>query len=225
VEKSKKLVVVGDTAFAEVAYELFTHDSPYRVNAFSVEEKYLTRGELFGLPVVPFEELEREFPLEHYEVFVAVVYTQMNRLRTRLSRAARDRGYRLASYYSSRAFIWPNVKFGEHCFVFENNVIQPFVVIGNNVVLWSGNHVGHHSVIRDNCFVSSHVVLSGFAEVGPNCFLGVNSSVANNTKVAADCWIGPGVAVTRDTEEGMIYPAARAEPSKVGSLRFFKVGA
>jgi sugar O-acyltransferase (sialic acid O-acetyltransferase NeuD family) len=223
VEKSKQLVVVGDTAFAEVAYELFTHDSPYRVRAFSVEEKYLTRRELFGLPVVPFESLEREFPKEHHEVFVAVVYTQMNRLRARLSRAARDRGYRLASYHSSRAFIWPNVKFGEHCFVFENNVIQPFVEIGNNVVLWSGNHVGHHSVIRDNCFVSSHVVLSGFTEVGRNCFLGVNSAVANNVKVAADCWVGPGVTVTRDTEEGKIYPAARAEPAKVGSLRFFKV--
>ena len=224
-EKSKQLVVVGDTAFAEVAYEYFTHDSPYRVRAFSVEEKYLTKGELFGLPVVPFEGLEKEYPPEEHEVFVAVVYTQMNRLRTRLSQAARDRGYRLASYYSSRAFVWRNVQFGEHCFVFENNVVQPFVKIGNNVVLWSGNHVGHHSVIGDNCFVSSHVVLSGFAEVGRNCFLGVNSAVANNVKVAADCWIGPGVTVTQDTEEGKIYPAARAEPAKVGSLRFFKVGA
>jgi sugar O-acyltransferase (sialic acid O-acetyltransferase NeuD family) len=224
-EKTKQLVVVGDTAFAEVACEYFTHDSPYRVRAFSVEEKYRTRSELFGLPVVPFEALEKEFPPSDHEVFVAAVYTQMNRLRTRLSDAARARGYHLASYFSSRAFVWRNVKFGEHCFVFENNVIQPFAEVGNNVVLWSGNHVGHHSVIRDNCFLSSHVVLSGFVEVGRNCFLGVNSSVANNTKVAADCWIGPGVAVTQDTEEGKIYRAARAEPAKVGSLRFFKVGA
>jgi sugar O-acyltransferase (sialic acid O-acetyltransferase NeuD family) len=224
-EKSKNLVVVGDTAFAEVAYEYFTHDSPYRVTAFSVEEKYLTRAELFGLPVVPFEALATRFPPDDHEVFVAVVYTQMNRLRTRLSQSARERGYRLASYHSSRAFIWSNVRFGEHCFVFENNVIQPFAAVGNNVVLWSGNHVGHHSVIGDNCFISSHVVLSGFAEVGRNCFLGVNSAVANNVKVAADCWIGPGVSVTQDTEEGKIYPAPRAEPAKVGSLRFFKVAA
>jgi sugar O-acyltransferase (sialic acid O-acetyltransferase NeuD family) len=158
-------------------------------------------------------------------VFVAAVYTQMNRLRTRLSQAARAKGYRLASYHSSRAFVWHNVKFGEHCFVFENNVIQPFVEVGNNVVLWSGNHIGHHSVIGDNCFISSHVVLSGYVEVGRNCFLGVNSCVANNTRVAADCWIGPGVTITQDTEEGKLYPAAKAGPSKVGSLRFFKVGA
>jgi sugar O-acyltransferase (sialic acid O-acetyltransferase NeuD family) len=224
-QKSKRLVVVGDSAFAEVAYEYFSHDSPYQVVGFSVEEKYRGKGELFGLPVVPFEGLQKEFAPEEHEVFVAVVYSQMNRLRTRLSQAARGKGYRLASYLSSRAFVWGNVKLGEHCFVFENNVVQPFVEVGDNVVLWSGNHVGHHSVIRDNCFVSSHVVLSGYVEVGHNCFLGVNSCVSNNVKVAADCWIGPGVTVTRDTEEGKIYPATGAEPSKVGSLRFFKVSA
>jgi sugar O-acyltransferase (sialic acid O-acetyltransferase NeuD family) len=223
--KSKQLVIVGDTAFAEVACEYFSHDSPYRVAGFSVEEKYLGKSSLLGLPVVPFETLEQAFPPEQHDVFVAVVYTQMNRLRARLSQAARARGYHLASYHSSRAFIWKNVTFGEHCFVFENNVIQPFVEIGNNVVLWSGNHIGHHSVIHDNCFVSSHVVLSGYVEVGSNSFLGVNSAVANNTKIATDCWIGPGVTITQDTEEGRIYPAAKAEPAKVGSLRFFKVGA
>jgi sugar O-acyltransferase (sialic acid O-acetyltransferase NeuD family) len=224
-EKTRNVIVVGDTAFAEIAYEYFTHDSPYRVSAFSVEEKYLAKSILFGLPVVPFEILDREFPPEQHEVFVAVVYTQMNRLRTRLSQDARAKGYRLASYRSSKAFIWPNVKFGEHCFVFENNVVQPFVEIGSNVVLWSGNHIGHHSVIRDNCFISSHVVLSGYVEVGSNSFLGVNSCVANNVRIAADCWIGPGVTITQDTEEGRIYPAAKAEPAKVGSLRFFKVSA
>jgi sugar O-acyltransferase (sialic acid O-acetyltransferase NeuD family) len=224
-EKSKQLVVVGDTAFAEVAYEYFTHDSPYRVAAFSVEQQYRGKSSLFGLPVVPFETLDQEFPPQHHEVFVAVVYTQLNRLRARLSQAARSRGYRLASYHSSRAFIWPNVRFGEHCFVFENNVVQPFVEIGNNVVLWSGNHIGHHSVLHDNCFISSHVVLSGYVEVGRSCFLGVNSAVANNIKIAPDCWIGPGVTITQDTEAGKIYPAAKAEPAKAGSLRFFKVSA
>lgn len=224
-EKTKQLVVVGDSAFAQVAYEYFTHDSLYQVKAFSVEDKYRRQDELFDLPVVPFETLDRVFAPQDHEVFVAVTYTQMNRLRTRLSQAAKARGYRLASYFSSQAFLWRNVQFGEHCFVFENNVVQPFVQIGNNVVLWSGNHIGHHSILHDNCFVSSHVVLSGFVEVGRNCFLGVNSAVANNVKIAADCWIGPGVALTQDTEEGKIYPAARAEASKAGTLRFFKVGA
>jgi sugar O-acyltransferase (sialic acid O-acetyltransferase NeuD family) len=224
-DKSKKLVIVGDTAFAEVAHEYVACDSAYEVKAFSVEQSYLKRHELSGLPVVPFEDLEKKFPPAEHDVFVAVVYSQMNRLRTRLAHTAKTKGYRLASYCSPQAFVWRNAKVGEHCFIFENNVVQPFVQIGNNVVLWSGNHIGHHSIIHDNCFISSHVVLSGYVEVGKNCFLGVNSAVANNIKIAADCWIGPGVTITKDTEEGQIYSGARVEPSKVGSLRFFKVGA
>ena len=32
-EKKHKLIIVGDSAFAEIAYEYFTHDSEYEVVA------------------------------------------------------------------------------------------------------------------------------------------------------------------------------------------------
>ncbi len=221
--KDRKLIVVGDSAFAEIAFEYFTHDSPYEVVAFSVESAYLRRAELFGLPVVAFEDLGRSFAPEQYEVFVAVVYGQLNRLRTRLAAAARSMGYRLAGYVSSRAFVWRNVKLGEHCFIFEDNTVQPFVEIGNNVVLWSGNHIGHHSRIANNCFISSHVVLSGFCSVGENCFLGVNSTIANNVNVGRDCWIGPGVTIRKSICEDLMFPGTDSEPSKVPARRFSRV--
>ena len=221
--KTKKLVIVGDSAFAEVAYEYFTHDSDYEVVAFSVEQAYLKRESLFGLPVIALEELEQRFPPAHHAVFVATVYTQLNRLRTRLCTEVKAKGYRLASYVSSQAFVWGNVEMGEHCFIFEDNTVQPFVKLGNNVILWSGNHIGHHSLIRDNVFISSHVVLSGFVEVAENCFLGVNSAVANNVKIAKDNWIGPGVTITGDTEAGNMFSREKAAPARVPAPRFFKV--
>ncbi|HWG41726.1 MAG TPA: acetyltransferase [Gemmataceae bacterium] len=219
----KALVLVGDSAFAEVAYEYFTHDSPYRVAGFSVERAYLKRERLFGLPVVPFEEVQTHFDPAHHDLFAAVVYTRMNRLRARLCQEAKAKGYTLASYVSSKAFVWRNVHLGEHCFIFENNVVQPFVKLGDNVILWSGNHIGHHSEIKDNCFISSHVVLSGFVCVGENSFLGVNSSVSNNRTIGRDCWVGPGVTIAQDAPEGSLYNLDKVTPSRVSSLRFFKV--
>jgi sugar O-acyltransferase (sialic acid O-acetyltransferase NeuD family) len=201
-EKSRKLVLIGDSAFAEVAYEYFTHDSEYEVVAFAVEREYLRREELFGLPVVPFEELPARFAPAEHEFYAALVYTQGNALRARLYQAAKEMGYRPASYVSPRAFVWRNVTLGEHCFVFEDNVLQPFVRIGANVVLWSGNHIGHHSSIGDHCFVSSHVVVSGFVHIGPSCFLGVNATFANNLTVGGRCVIGAGALVLGDVEEG-----------------------
>jgi sugar O-acyltransferase (sialic acid O-acetyltransferase NeuD family) len=221
--KNRKLVIIGDSAFAEIAYEYFSHDSEYEVVAFSVEQAFLTKTSLFGLPVVPFESLETTYSPSEHSVFAALVYTNLNRSRTRLCQYAKNKGFKLASYISSRAFVWKNVTLGEHCFIFENNVVQPFVRLGNNVILWSGNHIGHHSAIADNCFVSSQVVVSGFVEVGESCFLGVNSTIANNLKIAKDCWIGPSVTITKDTQVGEIYRLPPVEAAKVTAYRFFKV--
>lgn len=197
-EKKQKLVIIGDTAFAEIAYEYFTHDSEYTVAGFCVEREYLKRETLFGLPVVAFEDITSAYSPPDHSFFAANVYTQRNQLRTRLYREAKEKGFRPASYISSQAFVWRNCKIGEHCFIFENNVVQPFVHLGNNVVLWSGNHIGHHSTIGDNCFVSSHVVISGFCQIGANCFMGVNSTVANNLSVGDNCIVGAGALVVGD---------------------------
>jgi sugar O-acyltransferase (sialic acid O-acetyltransferase NeuD family) len=223
VKKNKKLVILGDSAFAEVAYEYFTHDSDYEVVGFSVESAFLKRNDLCGLPVVSFEEIQEHFDSSDVEFYAAMVYTQLNRLRTRLYEAAKSKGYRPASYISSRAFVWQNATFGEHCFVFENNTVQPFVEIGNNVVLWSGNHIGHHSKIGDNCFIASHVVISGFCSIGRNAFMGVNATLANNVNLGDDNWIGPSVNIARDTEPNQLFKSEQPTSAKVSAKRFFRV--
>ncbi len=224
-QKNRKLILVGDSAFAEVAYEYFTHDSGYEVVAFAVEQEYLKRDSLFGVPVVPFESLEQRFAPAEHEVYVALVYTQLNRLRTRLSKAAKAKGYRLASYISPHAFVWRNVEIGEHCFIFEDNTVQPFVKIGDNVVLWSGNHIGHHSTIGNNCFISSHVVISGFVDVGENCFLGVNSTIGNNIKIGKDCWLAPDVTIVKDAADAVFFKPGLGEVSSLSTLERFKLRA
>jgi len=203
-DKPSRLIVIGDGPFAEIAYEYFTHDSPHRVVAFSVEQAYLKRDRLFDLPVMPFEQIERTYDPADHAFFVAITYTQGNALRTRLYDAARRKGYTPASYISSRAFVWPNCRIGEHCFIFENNVVQPFVVIGRNVVLWSGNHIGHHSTINDHCFLSSHVVVSGLCEIGAYCFLGVNSTVADHVAIGHHCVIGAGALVLGNVPDDQV---------------------
>jgi sugar O-acyltransferase (sialic acid O-acetyltransferase NeuD family) len=218
-----RLVIVGDGEFAEIACEYFTHDSPYTVAGFAVERAFLTKSALFGLPVVALDEIERHFPAATHRAFVAVTYTQLNRVRARLYAAVKDKGYTSASYISNRAFVWHNATIGENCFVFENNVVQYRARIGDNCVLWSGNHVGHRAAIGNHCFLSSHVVVSGYCEIGESSFLGVNSCIADRVKVGRDCVIGAGAVIARDAEPGKIYKGDRDGPSKISSLAFFKV--
>lgn len=212
----RRLVLIGAGEFAQIACEYFEHDSTYEVVAFSVEREYLSQPILADRPVVAYETLEETYPPQDHDVFVAIPSSQLNRLRTRLYRDAKRKGYRLATYVSSRAFVWRNAQVGENCFIFENNVIQPFVTIGNNCILWSGNHVGHRTVLHDNVFVASHAVISGYCDIGENCFIGVNATFNDHVKIAEDNVIGAGSLVTRDTEPGRIYVGspARALPDK-----------
>ena len=213
---SKNLIIIGDGEFAEIAYEYFTHDSDYDVAGFAVDREYLTKRELFGLPVVALDQAERQFAPSSHAAHVAVTYSQLNRVRARLCAAAKARGYTLANYVSSRAFVWRNVALGENCFIFEANVIQYSVRIGNNVVLWSGNHIGHQSTIGDNCFLSSHVVVSGYCRIGENSFLGVNSTLRDHITIGRDAVIGAGAVVVKDVAERAVVrgnPAVAAGDS------------
>jgi sugar O-acyltransferase (sialic acid O-acetyltransferase NeuD family) len=220
---AEELIIVGDSLFAEIAHEYFTHDSDYEVVAFSVEQEYLKRTEFRGLPVIPFEQLEQELDPASHSVHVALTYVQVNRARARLIAEAKAKGFALASYISSRAFVWRNVELGEHCFIFEDNTIQPFVSIGANCVLWSGNHIGHHTMIRDNVFIASHAVISGSVDIGENSFIGVNATLVNDITIGRDNWIGPHTIITRDTEPNSFWRPARSERREQTTLELFGV--
>jgi sugar O-acyltransferase (sialic acid O-acetyltransferase NeuD family) len=219
-----KLIIIGDGETAEIAYEYFTYDSKFKVVAFSVEKAYLKKETLFGLPVVPFEDIQNLYDPKKYKLFVAISFTELNRARTRLYRRAKEKGYQLASYVSSHAFVWRNVVIGENCFIFENNTLQYHVKIGNNVTLWSGNHIGHRSIISDNCFISSQVTVSGFCKIEESCFIGVNAAIAPSVKIAKDCVIGAGAVVLQSTFEGLVYVGNPAHPlPNKTSFQSFKV--
>jgi sugar O-acyltransferase (sialic acid O-acetyltransferase NeuD family) len=215
----KDLVVFGTRQIAEVCAFYFEHDSEYRVAAYTVDGAFLTGDQFRGRPVIPFEEVARRFPPSEHDMFVAIGYGKMNRLRAKKFAEAKTLGYRLARYVSTKAFTWPGLTIGENTFVMEANVIQPYSSIGADTILWSGNHIGHHARIGDHCFIASHVVVSGNVEIGDHCFVGVNVTLRDGIKVAPRCLIGAGALITKDTKPDEVYAATAAEPSRVPSSR------
>lgn len=205
-EKKYKLVIVGAGEFAEIAYEYFTADSEYEVVAFAVEKQYITETRLFNLSVVEFERIVEIYPPSEYKTFVALYYGQLNRSRTRLFRKCKELGYTCASFVSPYSFVWHNVSIGENCFIFEDNTLQYHVQIGDNVILWSGNHIGHRAVIEDNCWITSHVVISYATRIGENSFIGVNATLGDEIVVGQDTVLSAGSVTIKDiTEKGGVY--------------------
>ena len=204
-QQPRKIVIFGDSQLASLAHFYFKHDSPHAVVGFTVDGAYMKASEYEGLPMVPFEEVEQHFPVEEFSMFLPVSFKQMSYLRRNKYEAAKQKGYHLVSYVSSKATTWPDLDVGENCFIFEDNTIQPFVKIGNNCILWSGNHIGHHTVIKNHVFITSHVVISGCCVVEDHAFFGVNATIRDETNIAEATLVGMGANITKDTKPYEIH--------------------
>ena len=204
-DASKPVVIFGATSQARLAAHFFATDSDREPVAFTVDRKFIVEPEFSGLPVVPFEEVGDTYPPADYDMFVALGYTDMNRLRAAKYEAARALGYTLPSYVSSRCTYLSQFEPGDNCLILEDNTIQPFVRIGNNVTLWSGNHIGHDVRIDDHVFLTSHVVVSGFVHIEPYSFLGVNATLRDDITIAERTLVGAGAVIMSDTEVAGVY--------------------
>jgi sugar O-acyltransferase (sialic acid O-acetyltransferase NeuD family) len=215
----KKLIIFGIGQIGEVIHYYFTQEGDRDVVAFTVDAKYRITDTLFGLPVVPFEELEANYPPDSHELFVAMSFRQVNKARESKVREAEAKGYTLASHVSPQATVWSQFKVNPNTIIMENNVIQPFVTIGRNVIMWSGNHVGHHSSIADHCFIASHAVISGSVHIGEGTFVGVNATIRDNVRIGARNVLGAGTLILADTPDNAVFMGQATEMSRVPSNR------
>lgn len=219
----REIVIFGAGEIAELADFYFSHDSDFEVAGFTVDEAYLKGEEFCGRTVVPFERITETFPPERFGIFVAVSYAKLNSLRSEKVAAARALGYRLVSYLSSRATVFPGFELKDNCFVLEDNTIQPFAQVGTNVTLWSGNHIGHHSIIEDDVFVASHVVVSGGVRIGQGSFVGVNVTLRDHVTIGKQCVLGAGALVLEDQPDFSVVAPRGSERSPVPSTRLRRI--
>lgn len=207
----KDLVIFGAGDIARLAHFYFTNDSDRRVVGFAVDEAYRQADSFLGLPLVSAGDLPRLYPADRFDVFVAMSYAKMNALRRAKFEAMQALGYTCPTYVSTRCSYLATEPPGPNCFILEDNTVQPFVRIGANVTLWSGNHIGHDSVIGSHCFISSHVVISGHVTIGEACFIGVNATLRNSLQIGDRTLIGAGAAIMKDTEADSAYLGPRSQ--------------
>ena len=206
-----KVVIFGAGDIARLAHRYFTKDSQHTVAGFAVDRPYKAGDTFSSLPLVAFDEVRSRFPPEDYRMFIALSYARMNKARAEKYQEAKALGYELVSYVSSRCTFLADDPVGDNCFILEDNTIQPFVRIGNNVTLWSGNHIGHDAIIEDHCFITSHVVISGHVRIGAYCFVGVNATLRNSIELAPQTLVGAGAVIMKSTEPRGVYLPRRAE--------------
>ena len=88
-----KLLIFGLRDFSELAWYYFTNDSSYEVAGFSVTAEFLPEENTFhGLPVIPFETVEKTHPPEGYDFFVPMSPVGMNKTREKIYKKVKQKG-------------------------------------------------------------------------------------------------------------------------------------
>ncbi len=215
-----KVVIFGAGKIADEAYFYLKNDSPHEIVAFTVDREFLTGPEKLGLPLVAFEEVQDRYSADQYEMFVAVGYQDLNQFRARKYAEAKAKGYSLVSYVSSRASNFGNVAVGDNCFVLEFATIQPCSSIGNDVFIWSGNHVGHHASVGDHCYIAGNVVISGNTRIEPYCFIGVSATLGHEITIGRESLIGAGSLITKNVAPQSVYITPDTQKYRLDSTTF-----
>lgn len=209
----EKTVLFGCGNFASLAWYCLTHDSGKSVTGFTVDKAHLSASELHGVPIFAFEELESVLePAEHALLFPLGPHN-MNRVRMARFEAAKNRGYAISNYVSSRSIVWPDLVVGEGVLIFEGTVVQPFAKIGVDTIVRSSVHISHHVTVGDHCFIAAGACIGGGAVVEDRCFIGLNATVRDGVRIAEGCLIAAGASVMADTRPDGLYvgsPARRA---------------
>lgn len=199
------IVIFGNNHFASLVAYYLAQDTRRQVAGFTVDRAYLSNSHHEGLPVVPFEELESFYPPKDYELLISVGFLSINRIRRERFILAKKRGYRFANYISSRASVWPDLKIGENCMIFEHTTIQPFVSIGDNVIIRCGASIGHHNTIASHSFIASQANFGGNINLGEQVFVGLGSVLKNGLTIAPRTLIGAGAIMVANSESDKVY--------------------
>jgi sugar O-acyltransferase (sialic acid O-acetyltransferase NeuD family) len=218
------LVIFGIGKVADVLYRYITFDRSYKIVGFTCDAEHVPADQRFhGQPVVPFDAVEASFPPASCAMLVAVGYHRLNALRATKFAEAKAKGYRLASYVSSRAFVGDWLEMGENCIILDNVGIEPGARLGDNVALWSGVTIGHHAAIGDHCWLAAHGIVGGNAAIGPRSFLGLNVTVGHQTTIGADSFLGAGVAVTKSAVANSVFVGRDTELFRLDSKKFLQI--
>lgn len=199
----KKLVIFGNGIMAKIAHFYFCRDSQYEVVAFTVDKIYNSIDKFCTLQVVNFEEVESIYPPEHYEMFIAIGPSKMNSIRELKFIEAKKKGYVLATYISPHAIC--DSKVGENTFVCDMAIINPFVIVGHNILIWEYVRLGNDCIVGDHCYFSPRASISTLAEIEDNVILGTGSVVKTGVKVAKKSLVGATCYISSNTKENGVY--------------------
>ena len=78
--------------------KFFFEEDGLKIEAFTVDDHYITDSKKENIPIIPFSSLKKEFNINKYSMHVALSYSEQNKLRELKFNEVKKLGYHLENY-------------------------------------------------------------------------------------------------------------------------------
>lgn len=217
----KPLIIFGAGKISEAISYYFERDSEYRIEAYVVDDDYVTQAKFLNKPLVKLSEVAANYPAKVYSVFIATGYQGINQLRKSKYKYFLEEGYSFASYVSP--YVKGNFSLGQNSIVMDNAVIQPCVSLGDNVFVWGGAMIGHHAHIQNHCWLTGGCQIGGIVDLGEGTFVGLGAVVGNEVKIGQGCMIGASTLTTKNLDKKTVIMVGPTEVHRLNADQFTRM--
>lgn len=202
---NKQIVIFGDTMFSEELLNIISLECGNdKVVGFTIDSKYKKSDFFCGLPIYPFEQLEKYIDISNTKVLLTIGYNNMNQLREIKYNECKDRGLKVHTFISKKAIVYTN-KIGEGSIIYPSTYIGPCSTLGKCCVLTAGCTLAHHIHIDNYNWIAPGCIYGGNVTQGTNCFIGLGSTIRNGISIADRTFIGAHSYLSSSTIENGVY--------------------
>jgi sugar O-acyltransferase (sialic acid O-acetyltransferase NeuD family) len=202
----KKILIFGTTDLAELVYFYIQKDKLHTPAAFTTHKQYLKQNTLFNLPVVPFEDIAKNYSPKEFSIALCIGYTKVNEARKKIFYEIKERGYQIENIIFSSSRVETD-NMGEGNIILPYAAIDPFCKIGNGNIFYPNSLLSHHSAMGDFNFIAVNACIAGNVTIHDNNFIGANATIKNGATIGSYNLIGANAYVSHQlTHNQVIVP-------------------
>lgn len=205
----KKIIVFGISDLGRLLKWYIETDTSHTIVAFTANEEFIKQDSFCGLPTINFENIESKYPVNDYEIMIAIGNRKMNDIRKKVFEQCKSKGYTVTTYIHS-SVSKNTTDIGEGTIILESCLLYPFSKIGKCNLLWDHVLISHDCIVGDFNTFSSYADLCGYVTIGNNGYFGKHCIINDYLKIADYTLVGANAYAKKDTNPYDVVVPARS---------------
>ena len=199
------LIIIGNGGHAKIVIDILEERGDYNILGIITKNIGDEIG-IGGYPILGNDSLLKELFNKGVKLAVLGVggYTD-NSLRKRIYNNLKKIGFQIISAIHPTASLSKTVLMGEANVIFAGVVINPYVRLGNNIIVGTGSTIDHDSIIKDHSLISAGVTVGAETKIEEEVLLALGSKVISGVTICKGALIGAGALVMGEISEPGTY--------------------